>query len=403
MLSACAPTSQSEPHSSDHVQEGEVMSGNLFTEAPDGLMAPMSADPADSPALRERMVHVNVAALKEAAFRAMSQPTQVQANLFEGTEFQIALEEVDFVSPENLVITGRVAREPNSAVSLVIKDGVLVGNIHPGDKAEVFEIRAVSGQLHSIREVTPDQHAECETADGGQHAEHGLAPFDASTEENDDADVIASPMDTHRIDVLVAYTPEAEAKHGKSGIQALIQVGIADTNRAFRDSGVKARVRLVKTMKLQQRESGDFFRDLEALKGTRDGRWDEVHAARRKVGADQVSLVGAYRYNNSTAGIGYFNSRYETAFTVTRTSAFSQYTFSHEIGHNLGLDHGDGYVSGQGRFRTIIAYGSYPRIRRFSNPKLRYNSYLTGDRSSNEAGILNRNAAKIAALAKSQN
>lgn len=48
-----------------------------------------------------------------------------------------------------------------------------------------------------------------------------------------------------------------------------------------------------------------------------------------------------------------------------------------------------------------MAYGTYTRIARFSNPAIDYNGYATGTSSNNSAAKINANGARIAALATS--
>lgn len=186
---------------------------------------------------------------------------------------------------------------------------------------------------------------------------------------------------------------------GSDAIKALIQMGVADSNKAYQTSGVNLSLRLVGTIAVTQAESS-FTSDLTALKSTSDGKWDAVHAERTRVGADLVALV-AYYSNSSTAGIGYVGSTYSSGFSITKTTAFKQFSFTHELGHNIGLKHEDGYENSSGKFRTVMAYGTYTRIARFSNPAIDYNGYATGTSSNNSAAKINANGARIAALATS--
>jgi hypothetical protein len=179
---------------------------------------------------------------------------------------------------------------------------------------------------------------------------------------------------------------------------ALIQMGIADTNTAFAGSGVNLKVRLVGTMETFSNETSNMSNDLSSLRSTTDSKWNEVHAERRRLAADQVSLIGAYQNYSTPGGIGYVNSTASTAFTIVKSRYFKYFTFGHELGHNIGLRHSDGYVNSTGRFRTIMAYGSEPRIRRYSNPLINYNGYLTGDSDQNSSAILNARGGITAAL-----
>jgi hypothetical protein len=257
--------------------------------------------------------------------------------------------------------------------------------------------------VHAVRSAGADLYNDCQTVEAPPPTADDQrigqkAPLDEAA--NDTAnDGTAQPLSDPVVDMLVAYTPAArEHQGGKAAIEALIQMGVADTNQAFRDSGVGLQVRLVGMMETAQNESSDLNGDLTALRGTNDGKWDEIHTMRKRLGADQVTLVAAYLSNSSAAGIGYVNATASSAFTIMRDTYFRQYTLAHEFGHNLGLNHSDGLESSAGRFRTIIAYGSYPRIRRYSNPALSYNGYPTGDATHNESKILNTNATRGANL-----
>jgi len=267
---------------------------------------------------------------------------------------------------------------------------------------ERFEIRYVVDGVHSIR-VPAATEESCETAP--PDVEEGASGTDPDepgnqvsaqnvTTKDATGDVVTDPV----IDMLVAYTPQARRKQGGTDAMiALIQLGIADTNRAFVDSGVSASVRLVGTVEVKQAETSSFSRDLTALKSTSGGRWDEVHPLRKSLGADQVTMIADYP-NSSIAGIGTISATRSTAFTVVKRTTFGQYTFSHELGHNIGLRHEDGYQNSSGRFRTIMAYGSYSRIRRFSNPDKTYGGYSTGTSSHDSVSILKKRISGFSGL-----
>lgn len=326
---------------------------------------------AQAKGLRQRLVKVKTEDLKSDLRRSQNQKMKME--LFADLALDVVVEEIQDVE-KGMVMTGRLPGEENSAVTLSFQDQVLVGHIHLDDGRH-FEIHYEGQDLHSIVESDLEE-SECQALHSPIEPEPVIAK---------DLGMAVIPM----IDMLVAYTPAALTKvGGLTAMKALINMGIADTNKAFVNSGVGLSVRLVGTMPVTQNESSDFSADLGALRSKTDSKWNEVHSMRTKLGADQVTLVGAYP-NNSVAGIGYIKAVASTAFTIVKSSAFSMYTFSHELGHNIGLQHSDGYVNSAGRFRTIMAYGTYPRIRRFSNPSLTYNGYRTGDSDQNSASILN--------------
>lgn len=378
----------------DRELSGSTSDEALFVDVTDNeaQALALTADES-SPSLRKRFARVQFGVLRKEAERVEIGESKrvyvkIRLNLFQDEAVEVLLDQVEKVADDNIIFTGQVAGDLESAVTLVMNQGVLVANIRKSDSSHSYEVRFAKNGIHTISLVKDDE------AEGCVAIEAQPAEGEESASRNDFS--LASPV----VDILGAYTPNARIKMGgTSGIVALIQLGVADTNRALYDSGVSLQVRLVGTLELKRNESGNWSSDLSYLRGKTDGRWDEVHAKRSAVGADQVSVVATYPYQSGTNGIGYVNSTYSSAFTIVRYSAFKAYTFSHELGHNLGLNHSDGYVNTSGKFRTIIAYGSYPRIRRYSNPYIPYNGYRTGDSSRYEAKIINARAPYLASVA----
>jgi hypothetical protein len=333
--------------------------------------------------LRARAVKANVEALKKAL---ISGRKSIRLDLFSDREIPFVVDQVQIISKQNLVATGHIEGKELSSVTLVIRNGVVVATIHTGEGGH-YSVEYAAKGAHVIQEVGEPEHEDC--------SEPVAAP--PATDEDQ---LLGGQAATGAkvIDMLVAYTPAARAKvGGATAMLAKIQMGIADTNKAFTASGVKLQVRLAGTLETRQNETGNFSTDLSRLKGKTDGQWDEVHAKRKAIGADQVTLVGVYA-GQSTAGIGYIKATASSAFTVVKYTAFTIYTFSHELGHNIGLQHSDGYVNSTARFRTIMAYGSVPRVLRFSNPSLPYLGFKAGSTSQNSSAKLNLYGGTTAAF-----
>ena len=159
-----------------------------------------------------------------------------------------------------------------------------------------------------------------------------------------DPAVSAASSGVSEIDVLVLYTPAAAAyAGGEASMRAEVERLFGETNTAFRNSGVSARVggwaRAVSYV-----ESQDVSTDLGLLKGAFDGYLDDVHSMRSDLGADLVHLLVAFTPPSSsdgsyTCGIADTRLRASAAFGVTLFYPGCRYTFTHELGHNLGLWH----------------------------------------------------------------
>ena len=205
------------------------------------------------------------------------------------------------------------------------------------------------------------------------------------------------------IDAAVFYTPAARrAAGGTAAIEAVIDLMIAETNQAYRDSGVHQRVILAAREEVQYTEER-YNTDLHRLADPSDGHMDEVHTIRDRVGADLVHLVAA---PTSVCGVARLAPRAGSAFGLTGHQC-GGHTFAHELGHNMGLRHdrfaacGDrcgnwptpysyGYVNqrafstgapASSRWKTIMAYPiqceaegvSCQTLLRFSNPTQTWN------------------------------
>jgi hypothetical protein len=338
---------------------------------------------------QRRVVRIDAAKLRERILTRKS--NHLHLPLLNNQSVQIVLNEVKKYSDTNIVATGKTEDDEMSSVTLVINNDVVVASVNEQNKAQHYEIRYNGDGTHAVQEMDLEAE-ECLAEESGTGA-HLMQRME------DNAEMDVAPYANPTIDVLVAYTKNSLAQvGGLDAMKALIQKGVADSNAAYVNSGVSLNLRLVGIMALSQNE-GSFSSDLSYLKGTSDGKWDEVHAERRRLGADLVALA-AY-YSSSTAGIGYVGSSYATGFSITKTTAFKQFSFTHELGHNIGLNHSDGYQNSAGGFRTVMAYGSYTRIPRFSNPALDYSGYATGTASNNSAKILNANGARVAAFSSS--
>ncbi len=138
--------------------------------------------------------------------------------------------------------------------------------------------------------------------------------------------------------------------------------------------------------------SNNFTTDLFALQDTSDGVFNAIDTARDVYYADLVALIID---NSSSCGIGYLNSSASSAFSVTeRTCVTGNFSFAHELGHNMGAHHewyiddttGDpdayskAFVNVTDGWRTIMSSNtlcydqgvSCQRLQYWSNPNVTY-------------------------------
>jgi hypothetical protein len=335
-----------------------------------------------------------------AAKRAMSASAQglrdlpaVDMNFFADTAITVRWRSVtqtdDFKS---FVWTGVVEGYPLGDAIFIVSDSMVTGNVTRGDGL-VYELRpaADGGQwvIEMDQRQLPAELPPLPTPPEPEDASAAVPPRD-----------VAAADDGSTIDVMVVYSPAVTAKAGGAqAAQQLVQLGVAETNRGYQNSGVIQRVRLVYSGEVPYVETGTFSTDLTRLKTTDDGYLDGVHALRDTYSADLVSL---WVEGGDACGLGYLLSdptrpRPDLGFSVvSRSCATGYYSFGHEMGHNMGASHArdDGTgpgaypysygfknIAGSNSFRTVMAYDnncSCTRVLYWSNPGVQYNGRPVG-------------------------
>ena len=176
-----------------------------------------------------------------------------------------------------------------------------------------------------------------------------------------------APRAVSAIDVAVFYTPAARrAAGGPAAIEAVIDLMIAETNQAYRDSGVGQRVVLAAREEVLYTEADWSGTDLDRLADPSDGHMDRIHRVRDRVGADLVHLIAVSEHVCGIAGLA---GRADGAFGLTSHECGGS-TFAHELGHNMGLQHDRYEACGYwcGNWPTPYSYG-YVNQRRFSTSR----------------------------------
>ena len=262
------------------------------------------------------------------------------------------------------------------------------------------------------------------------------------------------------IDVMVVWTKQAECQVSKlsstctlttateSNIRGLIDLAVAETNTAFQLSGILSSLRLVHAYRdpvYVEPTTTAYSVALTDLRGSTDGKLDDVHAKRTLYGADMVQMListlfwsnvhkislrhyfandklSSFVGNGQSCGRAYKSSNREYAFAVVSSScATGYYSYAHEIGHNFVMSHDRGtenqcnttgfrygYRAPDATFRSILAYdcataqcdnmpkNGCPRVQRFSNTQFLYNGKPMGNQNNNNAQQWNNIRATVA-------
>lgn len=239
---------------------------------------------------------------------------------------------------------------------------------------------------------------------------------------------VAAQNNGSTIDILVLYTPRVEAEFSarERSIENEIRYVELAQNRIFKNSGVNAQVKIMPQRWDEFDEANDIDADLkcdlialncmkspgankqiELLKRIEAATGDkfQIEARREAVGADLVSMwIWQAGWDTTGSAAAPFGEGGYTSLVVAEKS-WLYWHFAHEIGHNLGLEHSDGYVDPIAGFRTIMAsdggcqFSTCVRIPAYSSsdPSRTYFGDPIGDAGHDAAAALNANAPTVAA------
>jgi hypothetical protein len=350
--------------------------------------APTSTDRA---VIRQRYLDIPVPEMVSDAARS----SLLRLDLFPDVSFRAVRERAE-ATANGVAWHGVLDGYPLSSAVFVLVDDVLLGHISA--PFGFFRIERGADGVALVQQV--DQSLLQEGRDDF------LIPPAAEGRAVAAAADVSAPADSgSQLDLMVVYTADAISGFGGSSqTRAAIDLAIAETNQAFRNTGVNTSFRLVHAREISYSESGNSSTDLNRLQDTRDGYMDDVHALRNQYAADFVLLIVERMTDAGGRGWVTYNSGYtypDYAFSiVSRRSSSNGRTFAHELGHNMGAQHdwyvsaGDtgafsysyGYTSLAGRFLDIMSYYdlctaqriSCTQLNQYSNPRLSQGGYRTG-------------------------
>ena len=371
-----------------------------------GLPAPTLSD---ATIMRSRHTAINFDVLPGPNDRRMLREPPVILELFEGVTIIASFDRYD-ANATGVTWVGHVEDVPMSSVTLVYSQGLMTGSIVMPHA--VYQIRpapdqpersGANGALHVVSQIDQSRFLpEAPPIEVSFSEAERLAADDAPMKDSADT-----------IDVMVLYTPRtAAAAGGQTGINNLINLGISETNTSYVNSGVAQRIRLVHAAQVDYVESNDFSTNLNNLRNG-VGALAGVAALRDAVRADLVTMLVRPAAPNA-CGIAFLLTAVNTAFapfaySVTDSTCVSpNYSFAHELGHNMGARH-DWYVDGSvtpfsyahgyvnpevgNRWRTIMAYPDMcqamgfncNRILYWANPEKQFIPYC--ERGGNCSGL----------------
>jgi len=208
---------------------------------------------------------------------------------------------------------------------------------------------------------------------------------------------VAASNNKTRIDVLVVYTPGLETRYGGvDQVQTRIQNLVALANQAYTDSGVDISLHLVAAIEIDAPDDTSQLDTLNAITKS-NGPYSNVAWLRDAYGADLVSLLRPFSMTQGgLCGTGWVGGSNGASIALYRSQGYSvvsdgrdrgyycsAYTFTHELGHNMGNVHDRAAVAQQdgnqgaysysfgygvaGQFGTIMSYVD-PEVGKFSNP-----------------------------------
>lgn len=237
-------------------------------------------------------------------------------------------------------VTGYIDGNPLNSFTLSYSDGKMLSSIRNISTHSFMEISYRSeNDSHFLLEIDP--HKTDKLSCGIDHSSKLMQRRTSKEAANHH---LPETNETTVIDVMVVYTPAAEAwafsgDAGGIGIQNVINQAMAVAQNAVDNSNINLEFRLVHTAKVDYRESFDGSEaDLENLTF---GKIPNVHEWRDQYNADLVAMFTDVEDTGGLAWVANSNIHdADYAFSITRVQqAANTTTHVHEMGHNMGNSH----------------------------------------------------------------
>ncbi len=308
----------------------------------------------DTPVVRTRRAAFDASALEAPVER-------LRIELFDDVSATFSLEKREVRGPGEMTWTGVLVGGGEGRATFALADGALCGTVRVRDR--LWRVRSEPGGDAVLEAIDERRVPPCSTT-AAERRTFPNAPPPAPS-------LPPSPSTTptfSTIDVMVVYTPAARAgQGGTAAMNALIDLAVLESNQAYALSGVNQKLRLVQRGELAGYVSAGWPTDLGRLHDPADGWLDYIFDWRAQSGADVVVLIEDAAGGN--CGVSFLMGTLTTAFApdafsiVSRTCATGYYTFSHELGHQMGLGHDRDYSTDKimrASYSTSLAQGNGP-------------------------------------------
>lgn len=288
-----------------------------------------------------------------------------------------------------------------------------------------FVIESIGNGINALIEIDhsklPDDHSS------------SAFPVELSKMSSElETQTFAESTENRKVRILVAYTPDAEARVAMWGSTITSKIGafISSNNGTWSRSDVEGSLELAYKHKVNYDEVPGYAHvALTHLRSSTDLYMNEIHSLRTQYRADMVVLLGDFVYNPCGIAVKTGGNPSEQFAVVDVSCANVNYSFEHEIAHLIGCSHNEEdlesfvnptYSMGHWKdvwtgtvapFRTVMSTnypcGTCERIAYFSNPDvLLYSDKVgagawpttpTGTQTANNARKLNERIPYVAA------
>lgn len=338
-----------------------------------------AADSSAVSATSRRAVRGRLAVVFDRARLANPRITRHSLLLPDGTSLVATQVRVEHPAPGVVTWLGRVLGDSLSSVIISSVRGTPFGSIHTSD-GRIFRLLRDSTGKTFIEDVDP----------AGVPDEKD--PHSTPADSSGTGGTGCGTDDPGRVDVLVAYTPDARVgAGGKDAMEALVYCAVGQANLSYLDSGIDVRLNLVYVGEEPYTEKGDVAPALTAVTSPSDGELDNVHVLRNRFGADVVALI--IETDNNVCGYSHIMPGIEPAFesqafsVVLRDCATAAFSFAHELGHLFSANHDWGDEIKSGPFATNSYNHGYLKIDGTASPKTAWRT-LMGVKTACRAGAV---------------